>query len=132
MGTVAFPPTWFANVSSRVEEFIADGQEAVDVAQEYLQGAVQERARQDPNWSDMADNIEVWSDDGVLWVGVNHQEFASQAMAIEYGDETRPPAALFRTLTEEYRAAQASLEAVMKGKGYTYGTGIGDYQGGVW
>ena len=47
----------------------------------------------------MADNIEVWAEDGILVIGVQDQALVSQAFALEYGDETRPPSPLFRTIS---------------------------------
>lgn len=74
-------------------------------ASEFLHERVVAKARLDPLWEPLADHIEVWSQDGRLIVGVRDREFTSEAFAIEYGDEVRPPTPLFRTLTEDMREA---------------------------
>jgi hypothetical protein len=78
---------------------------AATKASEFLHERVVAKARLDPQWSPLADKIEVWSQDGKLIVGVRDTEFTSEAFALEYGDEVRPPTPLFRTLTEDMRAA---------------------------
>ena len=54
-----------------------------------------------------------WSEDGNLIIGVRHQAFVSQAFALEYGDATRPPAPLFRTLGTEQDKASEVFQAEM-------------------
>lgn len=75
----------------------------------YVHRRTVERARQSEAWSALADEIEVWSQDGRYVVGVRDNEFASQAFQIEYGDENRPPDPLFRLmgrdLVEAHQAA---------------------------
>ena len=70
------------------------------------------RARQDDQWVHMADDIHVWSQDGMLVIGTLNNDRVSEAMALEYGDEVTPPSPLFRTMGPEFRAAaqQASEE----------------------
>lgn len=70
-----------------------------------MQERMQERARRDEQWASLADDITVWSKDGMLVIGVNHQELVSQAMLLEYGDEVTPPTPLFRTAQADNRAA---------------------------
>ena len=76
-----------------------------------------------PEWSDLADDITVWSQDGYLCIGVNNQDRVSEAMALEYGDEVRPPSALFRSLSEDVREANKRWQDEMEAKGYVYGQG---------
>lgn len=78
---------------------------AADKAAVFLHERVVAKATQDPQWTTMADQIEVWSADGQLIVGIRNDEFVSQAFAIEYGDEVRPPSPLFRSLSEDMREA---------------------------
>lgn len=70
-----------------------------------MQERVRDRARSDEQWASLADDISVWSQDGMLVIGVNQQELVSQAMLLEYGDETTPPSPLFRTAQADGRAA---------------------------
>jgi hypothetical protein len=83
----------------------AESELAAQKASAFLHERVVAKARLDPEWEPLADHIETWSQDGQLMVGVRHQDFVSQAFALEYGDEVRPPAPLFRTLTEDMREA---------------------------
>lgn len=72
--------------------------EAGQKAAGYLHEQTVMLARQKEGWRDIADQIEVWSNDGMLVVGVRDQEYVSEAFALEYGDEVTPPDPLFRTM----------------------------------
>ena len=85
----------------------AEAIEATNRAGQYLHQQIVQRAREDEDWSALADHIHTWSEDGMLVVGVNHQDFVSQAFALEYGDETTPPSPLFRSASADVRAAQS-------------------------
>ena len=84
----------------------------------YVHRRTVERARQSDEWTHLADEIEVWSQDGKYVIGIRDSEFASQAFQIEYGDESRPPAPLFRLMGKDLAEAhqQAAVAAV---PGYT-------------
>ena len=60
-------------------------------------------------WSALADNIEVWSQDGRLVIGIHDQLLASQAFALEFGDEHTPPSPLFRTMGPDQEVAQGIM-----------------------
>lgn len=79
-----------------------------------MQERVQSRARQDEHWASLADDIMVWSQDGMLVIGVNNQDRVSQAMLLEYGDETTAPSPLFRTAQPDARAAYAAASDYMQ------------------
>jgi hypothetical protein len=115
---------WFANVSRYMDKLQADTASAAENAVSFLHDRVVERARMTEGWSDLADDITVWSQDGRFFVGVNNQDRVSEAMALEYGDETRPPSALFRSLSEDVREANKRWQDEMTAKGYVYGSGI--------
>lgn len=124
MAKVAISPQWFASVSKYMEQLQADTTEAAANAVSYLHEKVVEKANEDPDWRDMADEITVWSQDGYLYLGVNNQDRVSEAMALEFGDETRPPSALFRSLGEDVRETNQRWREEMEAKGYTYGSGV--------
>ena len=124
MANIAIPADWFANLSRYMEQLQADTAEASANAVSYLHDKVVEKARDDPDWADMADDITVWSQDGQMRIGVNNQDRVSQAMALEYGDEVRPPSALFRSLSEDVREANKRTQEELEAKGYIYGSGI--------
>lgn len=124
MAELAIPSEWFANLSRYMDQLQADTADAASSAVSFLHDRVVERARETPEWSDLADEITVWSEDGYLFVGVNNQDRVSEAMALEYGDEVRPPSALFRSLSEDVREADKRWQDEMRSKGYVYGSGI--------
>ena len=83
-------------------------------AEEELLKRVKGRAMATPRWSELSDNIELWSQDGRLIIGVRDQEFQSQAFALEYGDEINPPSPLLRTLQADVQAAGSTFTAHME------------------
>lgn len=105
MPQIVFPSTLTVQLDAYGRRLQDEAQVAADKAIAFLHDRVTSKARQDPEWTSLADHIEVWSQDGVLVVGVREEEFRSQAFALEYGDEVRPPNPLFRTLTEDMREA---------------------------
>lgn len=93
---------------------------AAERAIDYLHERTVARARLDPDWEPLADHIEVWSKDGLLNIGVQDEAFVSQAFALEYGDEVRPPTPLFRTMTADMRDASQMMDDHMEAK-FGYG-----------
>lgn len=89
---------------------------AASEAIDYLHERTVARARLNPDWEPLADHIEVWSRDGLLEIGVRDEEFVSQAFALEYGDEVRPPQPLFRTMNADMRAAGQVMSEHMVSK----------------
>jgi hypothetical protein len=120
MANIAINAQWFAGVTRYLDQLTTDTAEAAENAVSFLHDRVVEKATDHPDWSDLADDITVWSQDGKLFIGVNNQDRVSEAMALEYGDETRPPSALFRTLTEDVREANKRWQEEMETKGYRY------------
>ena len=91
-------------------------QAAIDTSERasmFLQQRLRERASNTPGWDQMADNIEVWSQDGRMVVGMTDSMMASQAFQLEYGDEVTPPSPLFRSMSAEVGATQAMANAEM-------------------
>jgi hypothetical protein len=43
----------------------------------------------------------MWSEDGMLHIGVSNEQYTSEAWVLEYGDEHNAPNPLFRTLSEQ-------------------------------
>lgn len=124
MASIAFSDQWFANLSRYMEQLQADTLEAANNAVSYLHDKVVEKAHEIPEWSELADNIQVFSHDGMLFIGLQEEDRTSEAMALEYGDEVRPPSALFRSLSEDVREANQRWRDEMEAKGYVYGSGI--------
>lgn len=124
MAQISIPAGWFASLSRYMEQLQADTTAASQNAVSFLHDRVVERARDTPGWSELADDITVWSQDGYMFVGVNNEDRVSEAMALEYGDEVRPPSALFRSLSEDVREANKRWEEEMTAKGYVAGAGI--------
>ena len=113
MAEIVFPSTLTAQLNAYGQRLQEEAQVAADRATSFLHERVVAKARMDPQWTSLADNIEVWSQDGRLIVGVRDEEFVSQAFALEYGDEVRPPTPLFRTLTEDVREASEVFDEHM-------------------
>jgi hypothetical protein len=125
MPRIVFPSTLTVQLAAYRDRLQSEAQRAADKATAYIHEAVQAKARQDPQWSSLADKIEVWSQDGQFVVGVRDEEFRSQAFGIEYGDEVRPPSPLFRTLTAEMREASDIYDQHMTSV-FGYGSLTGD------
>ena len=83
---------------------------AADIAN-YVKNRTVERARASEEWAHLADEIEVWSQDGKYIVGIRDNELASQAFQIEYGDEARPPSPLFRLMGRDLADAHQQATA---------------------
>jgi hypothetical protein len=107
------PPELTVELAAYTQRLQEQVQVAAMKASNFLHERVVAKARMDPQWASLADNIEVWSQDGRLIVGVRHQDFVSQAFALEYGDEVRPPTPLFRTLAEDMREAGQVMDQSM-------------------
>ena len=98
------------------DEAVAAGNKAVD----FIHERVVAKARLDPDWQPLADHIEVWSQDGKLVIGVQDEAYTSEAFALEYGDETRPPSPLFRSFAQDVRDASSLMDEHMESKfGYS-------------
>ena len=105
MAEIVFPSTLTAQLTAYGRRLQDEAQVAAEKATAFLHERVVAKAKLDPQWSMLSDAIEVWSQDGQLIVGIRDNDMRSQAFALEYGDEVRPPTPLFRTLTEDMRAA---------------------------
>lgn len=106
---------WLDALDAYAEGLQASTEAASVEASVFLHQKVVDKARANPDWVSLADNIEMWSEDGRLIIGVRNLAYTSQAFDLEYGDEVRPPIPLFRTLAEESRAAAGVLRNSMEG-----------------
>lgn len=89
---------WLDALDNYVHGLLQDTHEAAQVSANFLVDRVFETAKAHPEWTTMADNIQVWSNDGYLVLGVQDDVMVSEAFALEYGDDNRPPTPLFRKL----------------------------------
>lgn len=71
-------------------------QEAVSLGMSHIARNVQEAAARTDRWKNAATHIDVWADDGRLWLGVRGTPMVSEAQAAEYGDPSHPPIPLLR------------------------------------
>jgi len=113
---ISWPASRTAELQAYTERLQSESIAAAEKATQFLHERVVARAKSVPEWSGLADNIEVWSQDGQLVIGFNDEDFASQAFAIEYGDEVRPPSPLFRTMGPDIRAAEDVIAKHMESK----------------
>jgi hypothetical protein len=115
-----WPSSSTASLHAYTDRLQAEAVQASNRAVDFIHERVVARARLDPNWEPLADHIEVWSQDGKLVVGVQDEAYISQAFALEYGDEVRPPSPLFRTFAEDIREAGKLMDEHMES---TFGYG---------
>ena len=120
MATIEFSQTLSDELQRYITRLQTQAVAAAQSASRYLHETVVARAQQDPQWRDVADHIEVWSEDGYLVIGVRDNEMSSQAFQLEYGDEVRPPSPLFRTLNQDIRNAGDVMREHMQSQ---YGPG---------
>lgn len=88
---------WLDALDRYVEGLHHDVIAAADSAVDAYHGAMVDYAKSKPAWVGLADGLRVWSDDGRLVVGLQGNDFVSQAESLEYGDANNPPDSLFRT-----------------------------------
>jgi hypothetical protein len=120
MALIEIGSDWSAYLQAYVQRLQSEAIAAADEAASYLHEQTVSRARQTPEWDQVADAIEVWSEDGYLVIGVRDREYASQAFTLEYGDEVRPPNPFFRVLDQDIRRAGEVMRTHMESK---YGPG---------
>jgi hypothetical protein len=111
MASIEIASGWVDAVQKYIDGLVANSVAAAESATQFFHQAVVERARQDEDWSSLADNITVWSQDGLMYIGVNDPMFVSQATLLEYGDQDASPNPLFRTLESAARDANADMQA---------------------
>src|SRR5262245_1055628 len=97
MAQVGISQDWLDEMSAFVDELRQRSVEEADDTARYLHEQVVEQARHTPGWEALADEIEVWSQDGKLWVGVRNTQYVSEAWVAEYGDESHIPSGLLRS-----------------------------------
>ena len=108
---------WLTALDDYVQGFKQEALAGMTARAEVLQREVQDKARLTPGWDQLADNIEVWTQEGELVVGVMDSAFVSQAFALEYGDETTPPVPLLRTAGDALEAADTAYMDHMREAG---------------
>lgn len=116
MASIEIASGWIDAVQRYVDGLMVDAVLAAENATAFFHEQVVTRAREDEQWASLADNIEVWSQDGQLVIGVQNPLFASQAMLLEYGDLEASPNPLFRTLTSATRDAGQHMQDEMDSK----------------
>lgn len=114
MATIEIAPGWVDAVQSYIEGLMVNSVAAAENATKLFQERVRETARQDEDWTSIADNISLWSQDGHLVIGVQDPVFASQAALLEYGDAEHAPNPMLRVLTSASRDASESMRDEME------------------
>jgi hypothetical protein len=105
MADISIAPSFTEQLHQYLDGLQEEAIQAAAKAAMFLHRSAVERAKRDPAWASMADKIEVWAEDGHLVIGVRDEEYVSQAFALEYGDERRPPSPLFRSMNQDTRGA---------------------------
>ena len=101
MAQVGISQHWLDSFTRYVDRLQQESIERANDTVQYFHQQVQQKARETPGWEAMADEIEVWSQDGMLYVGIRNKAYVSEAWLIEYGDQENAPNSLFRTLTNQ-------------------------------
>lgn len=86
---------------------------AVQAGLSELRDGVREQARAIPAWRSSADHIDVWQEEGHLYLGVRHPAHSDEAIRAEYGSSDTPPAAIIRTGHEVNERAANRLDDVL-------------------
>ena len=110
MASIEIAPGWVDAVQQYVEGLMVNSIASAENATKLFREKVVEAARLDEDWSSIADNISLWSQDGHLVIGVQDPLFASQAALLEYGDAEHAPNPMLRTLTSASRDASESMQ----------------------
>lgn len=118
MASIEIGAGWVDAIERYVEGLQAQAIFAAEEATRFFQDRVREMAEADEDWSNLADNIEVWSEDGQLVIGLQDEVFASEATLLEYGDKDHAPHPFFRTLTSAARDASQVMTDRMRQSGY--------------
>ena len=65
MASIEIAPGWVDAVQTYIDGLVANSVAAAEDAANFFREKVVERAREDEDWSSLADNITVWSQDGL-------------------------------------------------------------------
>jgi hypothetical protein len=114
MASIEIAPGWIDAVQAYIEGLMVNSITAAENATKLFREKVVETARQDEDWTSIADNITLWSQDGHLVIGVHDPLFVSQAALLEYGDAEHAPNPMLRTLTSASRDASSSMRSEME------------------
>lgn len=101
MAEIVISQQWLDSLSRYLNDLQGEAVRRAEGAIQMLQDEVREKARHTPGWESLADEINVWSQDGMLHIGVSNKEYVSQAWVLEYGDENHAPNPLLRTLGDQ-------------------------------
>ena len=82
---------------------------AADRASAHVQESLAREAQASTRWADIAQDIQVYANDGRYWVGVQSPGAVSEAMSAEYGDATHPPVPLIRAGEVRYNREAADI-----------------------
>ena len=111
----------FAALGRYSQAAIEAAQKASEAGRFELQTSLQESARRQDSWRDIADHIEVWEDEDGYVAGVRHPDHVDKAMVAEFGDAKTPPIPILRNMPDSVNRANSAME-----KTYRDYLGIGD------
>jgi hypothetical protein len=101
MANIRISQQWLDNLSRYLDDVEDNAYESAEDNVAFLQQQVVDKAANTPGWEQLANEIEVWSQDGQLWVGIRNKAYVSEAWLLEYGNEENAPNVLFRALGEQ-------------------------------
>lgn len=98
--------SWLNALEEYAEGLAHDVRTSAYEATDFATQAFVDKARRTPEWEPLADNIQSWSEEGRLVIGVQGRELVSQAMTLEFGNDEMPPNPLFRASSSIARQMQ--------------------------
>ena len=101
--------SWLDALDRYVTGLQQDVMDAADSAVDVFRDELVDYAKSKPNWVNLSDSLQTWSEDGRLVVGLQGADFVSQAEYLEFGDLENPPDSLFRTSQHVTMLAQERL-----------------------
>lgn len=101
MAEIVISQQWLDSLTTYLNDLQTESVRRAESAVQYFEGQSRQKARDTPGWEELADSVETWSADGLLYIGVSSKEYVSQAWVLEYGDEHNAPNPVIRNLTEQ-------------------------------
>lgn len=101
--------SWLDAIERYVTGLQQDVMDAADAAVDVFRDELVDYAKSKPNWVNLSDSIQTWAEDGRMVVGLQGDDYVSQAEYLEFGDLHNPPDSLFRTAQHVTMLAQERL-----------------------
>jgi hypothetical protein len=118
MASIRIDASWLDALDRHVNGMYDDILSVYAEVADELHERIVDRARNHPKWNEYADRIESWDENGHLAIGIQNPEYVSEAFALEYGDESAPPAPLFRSAESMSSIEKFARDRMIYRRGY--------------